>query len=99
MQFVGAETVDGVKVDVLAFEGDQAAGPVRVEIGQTDHLVRRVAFDNGELVYEFGDYGKVGDLYLPRDVTTRRGGEVVDRVRISDLNLSPKLPEAWFQAP
>jgi hypothetical protein len=99
MQHIGRERLGDLDVDVLHFEGDQAAGPVRVEIGAADQLVRRVSFDSGELVYEFSDFGKLGGLWLPQDVTTRRRGEVVDRVRITELELAPKLPEAWFKAP
>ena len=99
MELVGEGTVDGVEVQVLVFEGDRTAGPVKVELGKADHLVRQVSFDNDQLVYTYDDFGKLGGMHLPRHVVTRRGGEVVDDVRITDLDLSPKLPDAWFAAP
>jgi len=99
MELVGEGSMDGVPVSVLVFEGDRTAGPVKVELGNEDHLVRRVSFDNGELVYVYDDFGKLGGMHLPRHVITLRGGKPVDDVRITDLDLSPKLPDAWFAAP
>ncbi len=99
MELVGEGTVDGTEVSVLVFEGDRTAGPVKVEVGKADHLVRQVSFDNGQLIYVYDEFGKLGGMFLPQHVVTRRGGQVVDEVRITDLDLSPKLPDAWFAAP
>lgn len=99
MELVGEGSLDGEEVSVLLFEGDRTAGPIKVELGSRDRLVRQVSFDNGELVYRYDDVGKLGSMHLPRHVVTLRGGKPVDEVRISDLDLTPKLPDAWFAAP
>ena len=99
MELVGVSEKDGVRVSVLLFEGDRTAGPIKVEVGVDDHLVRSVSFDSDKLVYHYDDVGKLGGMQLPRHVVTMKSGERVDDVRITDLDLTPKLPDAWFAAP
>jgi hypothetical protein len=98
MEHVGKGTLDGKSVQVLAFEGDQVAGPVQVEIGASD-LVERVSFDGGELVYRYAKPAKLGGAWLPSEVTTQRGGEQVDRVTLTELDVGAKMPANWFEAP
>ena len=99
METAGRADVDGVEVDVLDFAGDQAAGPVRVEVGVDEPLVHRVAFDAGALVYWFSGHDKIGSFVLPREVVTERDGTLVDRVEIQTLEVGGKMPSTWFATP
>jgi len=99
METAGRADLEGVEVEVLDFAGDQAAGPVRVDVAVEDDLVQRVVFDAGALTYWFGDHKKVGAFQLPGEVVTEREGEVVDRVEIQELEVGGKVPSSWFAAP
>lgn len=99
METAGKGTVAGVDVDILQFEGDQAAGPVRVEVSSKDRTVQRVGFDGGELVYTYADVAKVGPFLLPTRVVTERDGKEVDRVTIESLDPAARMGDDWFSAP
>jgi hypothetical protein len=81
---------------LLRFGGDATSGPIELEVGAKDHLVRRVSFDDGARIYELADYREVAGAFLPFAITERRGEEIVDRVQIDKLEVGGALPGEWF---
>jgi hypothetical protein len=65
-------------------------------------VVRQVVFagDAGDLRHEFDDYRELDvGLVIPHRLRTYRGAELVDDVEVTEFDLAPRLPEAWFQIP
>ncbi len=88
--------VGDVATRVLRFAGDQASGPLTLEVGAKDNLVYRATFGDDEVVHEFSAYAKHGDLKLPGLVVTKRSGQEVDRVELQRFEPRAKLPDDWF---
>lgn len=97
----GQSELDGKPVKVLRAEGDQASGPLVLDIDPRTKMVRRVDFDEGALVVQFDGWGRhsSGGVILPDKVRTWRDGSLVDTVEILEIDLEPTLPKAWFEAP
>jgi hypothetical protein len=83
---------------LLRFGGDATSGPIELEVGAGDHLVRRVSFDDGARIYELSDYREVAGAFLPFSITERRAEEIADRVQIDKLQLGGTLASEWFTA-
>lgn len=99
MGLVGEGDDEGVPVQVLRFEGDATSGPLEIEIGLRDHLLRRVRFDEGEVEHVYEGWRRFGKLQIPERLTSHRGGAMTDAVEIRALDLAPNLPDAWFADP
>jgi hypothetical protein len=96
MVVAGKGQQGGAQTVLLRFGGDATSGPIELEVGVSDHLVRRVSFDDGARIYELADYREVAGAFLPFAITERRGEEIVDRVQIDQLEVGGVLPPEWF---
>ena len=98
----GTEDIDGDLCDVLRYGGDRVSSPMALAIEQKTGWVRRVVFegDAGNLRHEYDDYRELeAGLVVPYRLRTYLAGVLVDDVEVSELDLAPRLPEAWFQLP
>lgn len=98
MVVAGTGHADGVDTDVLRFAGDAVSGALELEVGTSDHLIRRVRFGD-DVLYELSGWRRSGGIALPSRIDRLRDGAAADAVEISRLDLDPELPDAWFQAP
>ncbi len=100
LEAVGTGEVAGEATRVLRFDGDRTSGPITVELGASDDLIRRVEFAEGVVEHRYSDPQVLSGLRLPTRVETRRGGDdAVDTVTITELSGEPELPDAWFDTP
>lgn len=99
MALIGEGDDDGVPVQVLRFEGDATSGALEIEVGDKDHLLRRVRFDEDQVEHVYEGWRRFGKLQIPERVTTSRDGTTIDTVKIQALDLAPNLPDAWFADP
>ena len=96
---------DGVEGDspvhVLRYEGDRVVGRIEVALDQETHLLRRILVmgDAGEVEQRFDGYTELRGEQVPEHVVVLRDGEVVDDLRVVDLDLEPSLPDGWFTVP
>lgn len=88
-------------VRILESEGDQASGPLVVQVDARSHLVRKVDFNEGAMVVEFDGWNAHADapLKVPKTIRTWKDGALVDTVEILEIDLAPEFPKGWFDAP
>ncbi|MEQ1508635.1 MAG: hypothetical protein ABMB14_40785, partial [Myxococcota bacterium] len=99
MEVAGAGEPSGGPTVTLSFGGDATTGPIELDVGRDDHLIRRVRFDEDAVVREYAEYRSVGSAKVPFAVTVvRRDGrtESRDQIRIQAFELGGTLPAAWF---
>ncbi|HHO54668.1 MAG TPA: hypothetical protein ENK18_28275 [Deltaproteobacteria bacterium] len=98
MQHAGAGEIGGVPTEVLGYGGDRASAALVIEIGQEDGLVRRASFSGGAVVHEFDDFRPVGDLILPHEIVSIRGGAFSDTVVVTHIETGDSLLDSVFGA-
>jgi len=100
LQFDGQSELEGTATWMLRYDGDQATGPIALELDAESHRVRRVIFEGGKLAHQFDDYraGK-GGIVVPGRIRTWRDGRLADDVEIRTLDLDPTFDDAWFKRP
>lgn len=100
LQRAGTSQVDGETCDVLKFAGDRTSGPMTLEIAQGSGLVRRISFEEGELVHQFDDYATIaGHLVVPKRIRTWKEGKLFETTEILSLQLDGTVPEAMLAMP
>jgi hypothetical protein len=92
--------IDGRPCTALRFEGDRASGPMTLDIDTQSGFVRRVSFEDGDLVHQFDDYAEVAPgLVAPKRIRTWREGKLVETTTVSALVLGADLPAGALAAP
>lgn len=87
---------------VVGTEGDRTSQPLRLEIDTRTWRLRNVARgpEGAQVSWHYKGWRETEDGALrPVRVEVRRGASVLDVVEVTELELSPVLPEEWFRVP
>jgi hypothetical protein len=96
----GTTEVDGETCDRLRFAGDRSSGAMTLEISQSTGMVRKISFENGELVHQFDDYAPIANhLVVPKKIRTWKEGRLSETTEIVSLQLEVAIPESLLAMP
>ena len=83
---------------VLKYDGDQVSAPLALYLEEGTLLTRRVV--SGTDAREYDDYRDVATgAKAPFHLTVSREGGAVDEIEVLDLDLDPRMEQAWFTSP